>query len=293
MRWWTKTPAWVRRQVPLAPWTTWGIGGMAEQVVMPPGRKALCECVQRLAADRVCPLVLGGGSNVLIADAGVKTPVVHLPRDRFGEVRVEGEMLYAGAAASLARVVRAAMDAGLTGLEPWAAIPGSIGGAVCMNAGSAARGIGDLVVAVDAVDHEGSAVRLTASACRFGYRQSALAKYIVTDVALELEADDPVVVAKRTAAAAQNKAAVHPLAAQSAGCVFRNPPGQSAGALIDMAGLKGARVGGAVVSERHANFILNTGGATCADVLRLIEQVRETVFCVTTLDLELEVTVWR
>jgi UDP-N-acetylmuramate dehydrogenase len=189
--------------------------------------------------------------------------------------------------------VREAAAAGLSGLEGLAGIPGTVGGALVMNAGGRYGCIGDVVKEVEALDSGGGKVLLDAAGAGFAYRRSRLGGLVVTACRLGLTAEDPEVVRKRTREVLKEKRSSQPLSAASAGCVFRNPSADlPAGRLIEELGLKGRRAGGAAISERHANYIVNLGGAACGDVLELIDAVREAARRGRGVELELEVEVW-
>lgn len=223
-------------------------------------------------------LVLGGGSNVLVADAGWDGLVVRLGGG-FTEVDVRGTRLFLGAGASLSAALAAAERAGLSGLEELCGIPGTVGGAVAGNAGAWGRQMGELVASVDALEPGGSLARLGPGEIEFGYRWSSLAGagLVLTRVELELAPGDRQRIARRRAELQAERARRQPLGERTAGSFFRNPPGDVAGRLIEEAGCKGAREGAAVVSRLHANFIVNEGGATADQVIRLASRVRRAV----------------
>jgi len=265
---------------PLAPHTTFRVGGPADVLVEPRDEGELVE-VLRAAGEQEIPLrILGGGANLLVRDEGVRGAVVRLSRldGRRGD-RVQ-------AGRPLPRLVRETLREGLGGLEALAGIPGTLGGAIRMNAGGRAGTIGDVVRAVEVLTLGGEFRRLPRPAVGFRYRGSALDGCVV--VAAELELRPSPQAPERFASLLRDKRRTQPLDRCSAGCIFKNPPGQAAGRLIEACGLKGVRCGGARVSPRHANFIVNEGGATASDILRLIDLIRKRV----PVPLELEVQVW-
>lgn len=266
----------VQAGVPLGPLTTLGVGGPASALATPGDRAELTALLE--AAAGLPLLVLGGGSNVLVADAGWDGLVVRLGGG-FTGVDVRGTRLVLGAGASLSAALVAAERAGLSGLEELCGIPGTLGGAVAGNAGAWGRQIGELVASVEALEPGGSFVRLGPGEIQFGYRWSSLAGagLVLTRVELELAPGDRERIARRRAELQAERARRQPLGERTAGSFFRNPPGDSAGRLIEEAGCKGAREGAAVVSGRHANFIVNEGGATAAQVVRLASRVRRAV----------------
>lgn len=269
----------VRSEEPLWPHTTMKIGGPAEWFVEPRSIEELAAVVETGAPLRV----LGSGANLLVRDAGIRGGVVRLNRMN----RRHGDYVEAGA--NLPTLVKETVAEGLGGLEGLAGIPASVGGAVAMNAGGRHGEIGAVVRSVDVL--EGGAVRrLAREEIGFRYRGTALGERIVLGAELVL-APDPLAVEKYDEILAAKKA-TQPIGCHNSGCMFRNPTGMHAGRLIDESGLKGKRVGGAHVSRRHANFIVNDGGATADDVLRLVDHVRDTVRRKFGIDLELEIVVW-
>lgn len=282
-----------RPGVRLAERTTWGIGGPASWYAEPSTVDQARRLLARARDQRMPVYVLGRGSNLLVDDAGVDGLVLRLQGASLAEIQVDPDAarMTCGAGALLAEAVRLAAEHGLANLEALAGIPGTMGGAVRMNAGDE-QGIGRWVEAVETLDLQGRTARRTRDELKFGYRHSNLDECVVTEVVLALAPESPESVRERTRAQLARKQRTQPLDARSAGCVFRNPPGASAGALIDAAGCKGWAEGAAVVSERHANYILNRGKATAAQVRRLIDRVREAVARAHGVELELEVTVW-
>ncbi|RDV82905.1 UDP-N-acetylmuramate dehydrogenase [Ammonifex thiophilus] len=264
---------------PMERHTTWRIGGPAEMLVEPADQEDLA-LILRLAREEGIPLnLIGNGSNILVGDAGVPGIVVKMGQ-AMGEVKVEGRRLRAGAGAKLARLAALAQVAGLAGLEFTCGIPASLGGAVVMNAGAAGQSMAEVVRWVKVMDREGRVEILRGEELGFGYRQSVLQHLpvVVLEVELELCPDDPTAVARRMAAVWRKRQLTQPLEYPSAGSVFKNPPGApAAGKLIELAGGKGLRVGEAMVSPKHANFIVNLGRARATDVLCLIRQVQSLV----------------
>ncbi len=276
--------------MPLARFTTFGIGGPARHFLCPRDVPELAALVAALAAADVPLRVLGGGSNVLASDEGVDGAVVRLAGD-FARLAFEGRRVDAGAAVPLARLVRECAERGLSGVEGLVGIPGTVGGALVMNAGGRWGRIGDVVETARVLGACG-AQSLTREEAGFRYRGSALSGRIVLGAGLLMKESDPAQVAAWTCEYYEAKKAGQDMTARSAGCVFKNPDGRSAGALIDQAGLKGARVGDAEVSAVHANYIVNTGTATARDVLALVEVVRKGVREAFNVELELEIELW-
>lgn len=280
----------------LAGLTSFGIGGAARYFSEP---ASVDEVVQTYAFARrvgLPVLVMGGGSNLLVADAGVEAVVMRLDAKAFGTVApdlADSLVWRIGAAAPLPGVVEKAAGAGVAGLEFLAGIPGRIGGAAVMNAGGAGAGIGLRIEAAEGIDDRGKPFRLEGADLGFRYRGSALAGLAVLFLTVRLEGyDEPEAIYARLRRFRETKRAGQPIGAASAGCVFANPPGASAGLLLDQAGCKGMREGGAVVSTVHANFIVNDGSATSADVSRLAMRVREHVTAMTGIVLKCEIRLW-
>ena len=236
-------------------------------------------------------VVLGEGTNVIFGDEFLNLVILRFGGD-FARAAAEGEAITAGAAVPLARLIREAHDAGLSGLEDAWGIPGSLGGAIVGNAGTADWAIGDCVSWVEVFDRSGTEHRLTASEIGFGYRQSTLAGQVIVRARLDLKRDSDEHIDRRIERARARRSG-QPHGARSAGCIFKNPPGKSAGQLIETAGLKGLRRGGAVLSTDHANFILNENNATSGDVVGLIDEVRRRVFEQFGITLEMEVHILR
>lgn len=236
--------------------------------------------------------VLGRGANVLVSDDGFDGVVIRLDQPEFRRVEQRGERLEVGAGVDLMPFARGCSNQGLSGLECMAGIPATIGGAVCMNAGGRFGDFADCVEAITVLRPDGEIERWSKERCGFSYRHCSIEEEVVLAATLRLRQDDPKRVTETFDSCFAEKQRTQPIAAHSAGCIFKNPPNQPAGALIDRAGLKGARSGLAEVSQQHANFIVAQRGATASDVLRLIDVVRERVERIFDIVLELEVDVW-
>ena len=282
-----------RLNEPLARHTTMGVGGPAPFFLLPREAGALASLVRELAALAAPFRVLGAGSDLIVADEGVRTPVISTERITADLVR-EGDRVRAGAGMLLPRLVREMATAGLSGLEFAEGIPGSVGGSLRMNAGAGGRWIGDLAREVVFVTPSGAVQRRVPEPADFGYRRSFIARegLIVVEGVFEGRPDDPREIQDRMRDSRAYRLATQPLSERSSGCIFKNPEGGSAGAVLDGLGLKGLSVGGAFVSDLHANFFVNRGGSA-SDVLALIDRVREAVRARTGVELELEVIVWR
>jgi len=263
---------------PLAPYTTWRIGGPAEILAEPVDRDDLLLCVGWARSTGIPWRVLGNGSNLLVRDEGVRGVVVRVRR-ALDRVEVQGSVVRTGGGASLPMVANLAASRGLAGLEFAAGIPGTVGGAIVMNAGWHEHEIGPVVREVEFLDPEGRTEVLPREACAFGYRRSALRGRpgVVLGAVLILSPDDPAAVRARLDAYAASRRMNQPTELPSCGSVFLKPEGDFAGRLIDEAGLKGCRIGDVQVSPKHANFFVNLGRATAADALALIERVEREV----------------
>ncbi len=277
---------------PLAPLTWMKTGGVAQYVVTPRNRDELREVVTWCHENETPIHVLGGGSNVLVRDDGVSGVVLRLADSAFGNVEVDGTTVRAGATALLSHVISESVMAGLAGLESLVGIPGTIGGALRGNAGGKNGDIGQFVSAVTVLTAKGEQFTRREDELSFTYRSSSLNELVILEGEFQLHEDSVDEITRRMKKLWIMKKATQPLASQSAGCIFRNPRGLSSGALIEQAGLKGTRVGGAEVSDRHANFIVTYPEATSADVLRLIDLIQSKVSEQFGVELELEIQVW-
>ena len=276
---------------PVARHTSFKIGGRADAVVWADTRDQLLK-VHDVAKRWEVPLfVLGRGSNLLVSDKGIRGIVLKLGQG-FEGVEVRGTDVIAGAAAPMSVLSKECAKRGLSGAEFMFGIPGSVGGGVRMNAGAHGACVGDLVVSVVALGHDGAFHDLEHDALSFGYRDSLLGDYVcAVEATFSLSPGDPEAVEAQTKARYYERLESQPLSLPSAGCVFRNPDVGSAGKLIDECGLMGLSVGGARVSEKHANFIVASEGATANDVLTLIAEVKRRVKAQTGADLALEIKI--
>jgi len=242
-----------------------------------------------LWGDGIQPVILGQGSNVVIGDRGIRGVVVKIGKG-VDRITMDDTRVVADAGAGLPALALRTARRGLAGLEFAAGIPASVGGAVVMNAGAHGHAMTDVVERVEVLTPAGEQT-LDREALEFDYRTSVLQgrPWVVATVTLLLRAGDPTELRARLETWLAHRGATQPIGPPSSGCVFRNPPGDHAGRLIELAGAKVLSVGGARVSDLHANYIINTGGATAADVLRLVEQVRGRVQDTRGISLELEV----
>ncbi|MEN6449276.1 MAG: UDP-N-acetylmuramate dehydrogenase [Thermoguttaceae bacterium] len=281
-----------RRHEPLAMHTWFQLGGPADYFAEPETVDQLVALVRRCHEASVPVRLLGEGSNILARDEGVPGMVIHLASPAFCGIQVEGRTIVAGGGALLGRAVTTAVHRGLAGLESLVGIPGTVGGALHGNAGAQGAHIGQWTIQATVLTVSGEVCQRNSDELAFGYRQSSLDDLAILDARCELEEDDPRQLAQRMQKQWIVRKASQPMGHQAAGCVFRNPRGQSAGGLIDRTGLKGTRIGGAMISDRHANFIIAESECTSQDVLRLIELVRSQVRDRMGVELELELEIW-
>lgn len=283
----------VERHASLAPLTWFRLGGRADYLIRPTSSAQLAAVLVRCGDADVPLRVLGHGANVLVPDEGVRGVVLRLDAPDFQRIECDGESLVAGGGADMTALVRRCVRAGLAGLEQLAGIPGTVGGGIAMNCGGRYGDISAAVQSVTAVDPHGHVETLPASSLAFSYRQCALGPRIVTDVRFKLRRADPAALQSRFREIWDYKKQTQPaMGALSAGCIFRNPVGESAGRLIDRAGLKGYRLGSAFVSAQHANFAMADRGGCASDVRRLIETIQQRVQQAFGILLEPEVKLW-
>lgn len=287
----------------VGPMTWYGVGGRADVLIRPRSIDALKTLYKRCARQGETVRTLGRGANLLVSDEGVDGVVVQLNHPDLRAITYEekdGEtVLRAMAGADLAKTLNDATRRGLTGLQHMAGIPATIGGAVRMNAGGKFGAISDTLRSVLCLTSAGETVTYPKEQLAFGYRRTNIPDPIILGASFHLTPDDPIELRKRVKEIFNFKKSTQPLADHSAGCTFKNPwdPTRerfvSAGQLIDEAGLKGARVGGAAVSDQHANFIITEGGATAGDVIELLEFARKRVFQHSGFQMETEIDIWR
>ncbi len=281
----------VRVDEPLAPYTTWRIGGPADLLARPQSREDLEFCLE-FSRQKSLPLhIMGNGSNLLIRDGGVRGMVIQT--GAWGQVEVAEPVVRCSAGVLMARVLKAATAAGLGGLEFMAGIPATAGGAAVTNAGTPEGCLGDVIQGAAIITPAGGHLYLASRDIDFAYRYSSLRRAgTVIAVDLQLAATDPRAIRERVQANLARRRARQPLEWPNAGSVFKNPPGHYAGRLIEAAGASGWQVGPAQVATKHANFIINRGRARAADVLELINRIQEAVARSFGINLELEVEVW-
>ncbi|MUT66190.1 UDP-N-acetylmuramate dehydrogenase [Paenibacillus sp. NEAU-GSW1] len=263
---------------PMANHTTWKIGGPADLLLIPKGKDELVSAIRILHKHSISWTSLGRGSNMLVRDKGIRGVVIK-PRDGLDYVRFEDNLVHAGAGYSFIKLAVMTGKNGLSGLEFAGGIPGAVGGAVYMNAGAHGSDVSRIFRSADIVLETGEVVRFEREDMQFSYRHSILheKKGLVLEATFELTEGDRKEITTAMNAHKERRLRTQPLQLASCGSVFRNPTGDHAARLIEEAGLKGARFGGAEVSELHSNFIINTGQATAEDVLTLISHIQATI----------------
>lgn len=268
----------VEFDVPMKTKTSFRVGGPADALAMPKDASELQSLIIYIREKGLPSFILGRGTNLLVLDGGIRGVVVDLKGLNKLEVR-EGGSIYSGAGVPLPKLVYFAMDNSLTGLEFASGIPGSVGGAVVMNAGAAEGEMKDVVESVTLMNEVGDVKEVMRDALSFSYRNLSLPKgSIVLGAAFKLKVGEKEAIKERIHSLIHARKTKQPLDQPNAGCIFKNPPSGSAGRIIDEAGLKGLQFGGARVSDLHANFIVNNGSATAKDILSLVDDVMEKVY---------------
>ena len=277
---------------PMQRHTTFQIGGVADIVAYPTRRREICDLTRIYKTTETPLTVIGNGSNILVSDKGVRGLVIMT--DRLRRVSVSGtNTIEAWAGAPIAKAANLARNYSLAGLEFAYGIPGTVGGAVYMNAGAYNRNMDNVVTETEYVDNEGRLKTMKGDEHQFGYRKSVFrdTDFVIVKTVLTLTEGNSAEITAKMNEYTRLRAEKQPLDMPSAGSVFKRPPGFFAGRLVEDSGLKGYQIGGARVSDKHAGFIVNTGNATCGDVIRLIETIRETVLRKFGVELESEIRV--
>lgn len=278
---------------PMALHTTFKIGGPARLAVFPKNGNEISEVIKKCKEENVRYMVVGNGSNLLVADEGIDAVVILLGKE-FGEVKlIDDTTIFAEAGAPLMKVCRFALENGLSGLEFAYGIPGSCGGGAFMNAGAYGGELGDVMFRCDHIDKDGNKGSLEGDDLKLSYRHSAYYENgcVITGAYFKMQKADKEEIKAKMNDYMSRRRDKQPLEYPSAGSTFKRPEGNFAGALIEQCGLKGTSVGGAEISTKHAGFVINKGGATCKDVLDLCKKVADTVKAEKGIDLEMEVRV--
>ena len=274
---------------PLSKHTTYGIGGPAEIMVFPENKTDLIQIIRTARKMNQPVSILGSGSNILISDNGIKGVVISL-KNTLKLIEIENQKLYAECGSMLGRIVKQAVKHNLIGLENLNGVPGTLGGALVMNAGAWGGEISENLVQVELIDEDGKLRYLQKNEINFSYRQSSVNKKdILLSAEFLLKKADKEIINKNFVEAQTGRKSTQPLNKRSAGSLFKNPKGHSAGKLIDEAGLKGFSIGQAKISDKHANFFINEGNASSKDMLQLIKKAHQTVKEKFNINLELEV----
>lgn len=280
---------------PMSSHTTLRIGGLADMFAMPGDIRSLKNLLAAARGRNLPVMPLGGGSNLLVADSGIEGLVVSMLSLNYIDIfeeRNDAVMLYAGAGTPLQKLINLVKDRGYKGIEGLVGIPGSVGGAIRGNAGSFGFEIGDVVKAVTVIDNNGDVLTIEGNGLNFSYRSSSIRNGdIVVSATIILEKDDVEGVSRRIRDFFQEKLNKQPISEHSAGCVFKNPPGNYAARLIDEAQCKGMRRGDIEVSAKHANFFINTGNGKASDFMALMEDVRGKVLKAFGIGLEPEIKI--
>ena len=268
----------IKKNEPLKNHCTFKTGGLCEYFLTPESMEKFTKVIEICRKNGIPFFVLGNGSNLLFTDDFHKG--AYISTVKLCDISEENGIITAGCGAKLSSVCNFAASLSLSGLEELSGIPGTLGGAVCMNAGAYGGEIKNVIKTVKYVDTDGEIITVTGDECNFGYRQSIFTdgqKFIVS-AELELKKDDKSAISERMADFRKRRCDKQPLAYPSAGSTFKRPEGYFAGALIEQAGLKGCSIGGAAVSDLHAGFVINCGDATAKDVLDLISHIQKTVY---------------
>jgi len=284
----------IRQQEELKRCTSFSIGGPADFFIIPSDRNELKNVIQDFRGKKIAYRILGNGTNLLVSDEGVRGMIIKIGPG-LGNYSFQGNTVLAESGAPLTALAQAAAQRGLSGLEFAAGIPGTVGGAVVMNAGWQGRDMSQILKTVRAFNPGKGIKNYINRQCRFTYRGSRFrgGDEIILAAECELKPDSTSAIKEKTKENLKKRRRKFPLRYPSAGSIFKNPPGDFAGRLIETAGLKGKRVGDAQISEKHANFIINQGRARSGEVLELIELVRQSVKEKFDIDLELEIEIWK
>ena len=295
MNWWRNLKGRIRLAEPLKNHTTFKIGGPAKFFIEPQDPNDLRLLLSLVKRYNFPIFVIGRGSNLLISDKGINGVVLRLNAPWFNKLSYKDNYLETGSGILLSKVVLFAKGHGLSGAEFLVGIPGTVGGALAMNAGIAKDNcsIGNLVENITVMDYHGNIRILNKKNIRFGYRTSSLSKYIILSALIKLSRKNKEEIGNKIKAYLKYRKLTQDLSKPSAGCIFRNPAGHSAGRLIDLCGLKGKRIQDVCVSLKHANFILNLGKGSARDVCKLMDLIRKKVNNKFNISLTPEIKIWQ
>jgi UDP-N-acetylmuramate dehydrogenase len=284
----------VRLEEPLSKHTTFKIGGPAKLFIEPFDLPDLRRALSLAEINKLPVFLLGSGSNILASDKGIKGMVLRLSSGYFKNISRQGNTIKVGSGFLLSQLVLYSKKHGLSGVEFLIGIPGTIGGALVMNAGAWGKSVGDIVQEVTVMDYQGKIKILAREQIKFAYRKSSLAKYIILNCKLKLAKDAKQAVGNNITRYIKKRRNSQDLSLPSAGCIFKNPVSKaSAGKLIDLCFLKNKRIGGACVSHKHANFILNCDNARSEDILKLISLIKKKVKQKFNINLKPEIKIWQ
>jgi len=293
MNWWKSLKGKIRFDEPLKNHTTFKIGGPAKIFIEPHDLKDLSIAVALAKKQRIPVFLLGAGSNILASDSGVNGVVLKLSQPYFNKIIIKNNLIEAGSGVPLSKLIKCATSRALSGVEFLAGIPGSLGGALAMNAGAWGKEIGNIVARARVVDYRGKIKTLTAKEINFTYRRSSLDKFIILSCTVKLVKKDKKVIKENLQKYLKARLGSQERSFPNAGCVFKNPSlAHPAGRLIDLCSLKEKRIGQACISGKHANFILNLGGANSADVLSLMKLAKGRVKRKFNINLQPEIKIW-
>ncbi len=285
---------WIRFHCPMSQYTTFRVGGRVDAIYFTQELSHLKRMVSYLSGEGIPYLVVGGGSNLLVKDGGLQGVVIILQGElaTIEQNEKNHRIIVAGGGLSIGKALSYCKVKGLSGLEFLAGIPGTMGGAVAMNAGAFGKEMGSMVQDIEMITRQGDLVVMDKSQINFSYRTASIpGGAVIVKAGFELSKEDPDTIAERIADYMSRRRAKQPLEYPSGGSIFKNPPNDYAGRLIENAGLKGKRIGKASISPKHANFIVNTGGARAEDILALMDLAREKVREETGIEMEPEIMV--
>ncbi|MDI6605758.1 MAG: UDP-N-acetylmuramate dehydrogenase [Candidatus Omnitrophota bacterium] len=293
MNWWKRLEGRVRVDEPLSRHTTWRIGGPADFFIEPRDMQDLKLLISVAKGYKIPILVIGAGSNILAGDKRLRRIIISLSSPFFKKITFKGNLAQAGSGLTLARLVSETAKRGLSGAEFLSGIPGTLGGALSMNAGAWGSQISKAVIQASVMDINAKIKILAKERIDFAYRKSNLGKFIILGATLKFSRKDKRKIRQDIQRYRRQRSILEDRSFPSAGSVFKNPPGEYAGRLIDLCGLKGTTSGGACISLKHANFILNRNNAQAADILRLMALIKKEVKNNFKINLQPEIKIWQ